>query len=225
MFNNDYDLDRNILYDTRIQHPDQTLTERQLRLLNMQAEIMAKATRTQEILSEHRIDKKDTSHRDETPYDTGTFVLLAYPENGMVKDSRPDKMSPHYQGPFKVIKQEGTRVRIQNLVTSETKLVSTAQLVEFNFDPAIVDPKVVAGHANQEFTVGQILSIKGKKGANCRLKLTNMEITVRWAGYDESYDSIEPYSHMKNTTQFHDYCIRHDPPLIYLIPKEHRPPR
>jgi hypothetical protein len=221
MFNSEYDLDRNILYDSRILHPDQTLSERQLRLLNVQAEIVAIALRSEEILSANRIDKKDTANRDTSPFAQGTHVLLAYPENGMTKDSRPDKISPHYQGPFRVIKNNGTRVEIQNLVTSEVKVVSITQLVQFNFDPAIVDPKVVAGHANQEFTVGEILSINGDKGANRRFKNTGLEIKVRWAGYDESYDTFEPYSHMKNTTQFHDYCIRNN--LIYLIPKEHKP--
>lgn len=39
---------------------------------------------------------------------------------------------------------------------------------------------------------------------------TNMEFKVRWAGYDESEDSWEPWKELRNTIELHEYLRTHN---------------
>ena len=43
---------------------------------------------------------------------------------------------------------------------------------------------------------------------------------VKWEGYDETYNSWEPYSEIKSTEAFKQYCLNNN--LQYLIPKQYK---
>jgi hypothetical protein len=213
---NQYDLDRNMLYDSRKSHPDLPISERMIDLMNMQAEIVARVNITQDTVNAKRLEKKLGKPRTKIDFPPHSLVLWEYPENGMEKDSRPNKFSPHYRGPYRVIDTQGSRVQIQNLVTQEVKQVLITQLVPFRYDPSIVDPTEIALHANGEFLVEKILSINGKKNKQRHYLKTNLLVKVKWMGYKEPSD--EPYTNLRYTEKFHEYC-RHNG-HGYLIPDD-----
>jgi hypothetical protein len=94
--------------------------------------------------------------------------------------------------------------------------VLITQLVPFEYDPSIVDPKEIALHANGEFLVERIISLNGNKNGQRRYLKKDLLVKVQWVGYTEPSD--EPYSNLKFTDKFHEYCrINHHK---YLIPKD-----
>ena len=68
----------------------------------------------------------------------------------------------------------------------------------FVFDSAIVDPVDVARRDYMEFFIEKILNHRG----NLKLK-TDIEFLVKWLGYDETHDSWEPYSNLRDSEQLH----------------------
>lgn len=75
----------------------------------------------------------------------------------------------------------------------------------FLYDPDHVNPTDIAMQDNQEFLIDHIMEHRGD-----RHDKTNMEFKVRWAGYDESEDSWEPWKELRNTSQLHEYLRTHN---------------
>ena len=103
---------------------------------------------------------------------------------------------------------------IQNLVTDKCTDVLSTEVIPFRFDPNIVDPKVVVG----EFEVEKVLGLNGNRNKDRRYLRTNLLVKIRWTGYDESYDSWEPYSEIKGNLKFLEYCKHNN--LDYLVNKQ-----
>ena len=114
---------------------------------------------------------------------------------------------------------DGSRIKIQNLITLDIKQVMITQLVLFKYDPNIVDPHEVAMHASQEFYPEKILEVYGERNKSRRFLRTNLMIKIRWLGYSQKHDSWEPYSEIKNTALWRKYCQNKG--LQYLIPKNY----
>ena len=218
IFANNIDLDRRVLHtpptedDSPVKYSDYVIT-----LMNMQAEIIAKAQRMQEIVNNISVEKRLQNMSNRIEFAVNDYVLWAYPENILTQDSRVDKLSSHYRGPYRVIAIDGSRVQIQNLITLELKDVIVTQLVLFKYDPNIVDPHEVALHASQEFYPEKILKIYGKRNKSKRYLRTDLMIEIKWLGYSDKYNTWEPYSEIKLTSLWRKYCQTKG--LQYLIPR------
>ena len=70
----------------------------------------------------------------------------------------------------------------------------------FAFNPTQVNPLDVAQQNEQEFVVDGILAHRGNHH-----RRSTMEFLVRWAGYDESSNSWEPYKALMHVDKRHDY--------------------
>ena len=79
----------------------------------------------------------------------------------------------------------------------------------------------ITRHANGEFVIDKVVDIRGDRNHRDRYLRTNLELLIRWSGYDESYDSWEPYKEIRKTNQFMEYCNRNR--LKYLIPTNLEP--
>jgi hypothetical protein len=146
-----------------------------------------------------------------TEYEPNSFVLKKYPD-----DNRPPtKFHTINKGPYKVVKQVGDRVTIQDLITSNITDVHVSQLTQFRYDPLQTNPKDVARHDYQEFFVEAVLAHKG----DIKRKST-LTFKVRWLGYSSEDDSWVPWSELRNNPALHKYLA--DTNLGRLIPVEHR---
>ena len=85
----------------------------------------------------------------------------------------------------------------------------------FVFNPTQVNPLDVAQQNDQEFVVDGILAHRGNHH-----RRSTMEFLVRWAGYDESSNSWEPYKALMHVDKLHDYLREHR--MRALIPREHK---
>jgi hypothetical protein len=142
--------------------------------------------------------------------------LLQFHDSSFVTRRRPSKLSMNYKGPYRVISRNDTIYRIENLVTQEIFEVHVKELRPFHHTDTI-NPKDIARHAAGEFFVESIGDVQGKKDLkHNRFYRKNLYFKVHWLGYDNSYDSWEPYKELRLNKQFHAYCKSNN--LVYLIP-------
>ena len=80
------------------------------------------------------------------------------------------------------------------------------KLVPFKFNPNLVNPQVVASHADQEFEVEEILDIRGERKKNNNFYRTGLEVQVLWKGYPIEEATWEPYNELKGNNKFYDFC-------------------
>jgi hypothetical protein len=160
-------------------------------MLERQAELIR-------VAQEHQAEK-DGQHLDSkgkgpfTEFPVSSYVLLSRP------DRPPDKFTPVWEGPFQVVAHKGSKYTIQHLLTAKETDVHISRLKPFLVDPTI-DPKSVVMHAEQEFMVEEILDYRGDPK-----RRTEMEFLVKWAGYDDSENSWEPWKNLRVTEQLHAY--------------------
>ena len=64
-----------------------------------------------------------------------------------------------------------------------------------------MDPQKVVTHDVDEFHIETILSHRGRFTSK-----RNLEFKVRWSGFDESFDTWEPWKNLRNVDKLHD-CL------------------
>jgi hypothetical protein len=69
-------------------------------------------------------------------------------------------------------------------------------------DYANVDPRNIALRNRDEFYVEKILAHHGR--------LKTLAFHVKWRGFDESFNSWEPWKNLRETEMLHRYLILHD---------------
>ena len=85
----------------------------------------------------------------------------------------------------------------------------------FVFDAALVDPLDIARRDQMEFFIEKISDHRGKLGHR-----KSLQFFVSWIGYDQSYDSWEPYANLHDSTHLHSYLREKN--LTQLRPSKFR---
>jgi len=141
-----------------------------------------------------------------TSFEPGTYVLVQYPDS----DKRPNRGAPSkahmpWKGPLKVIAShndevQGHRYSLLNLITQKVEVHHISRLKQFYFNPNLIDPVVIANTDVLEYTIDHVVRHNGEFK-----KMNDMEFLIRWSGYDETYDSWEPWSKIKDMSPTHEY--------------------
>jgi len=215
VFGNNIDLDRGILKPHK-PLPDTTMHEYLQQMSVAQAAIIAIAQETQRVINSEHINRKQRQAVPAiTEFPIGSYVKVKNHETTL-KIVRPTKVDAIFKGPYRVINNVGSRYTLQNLVNMKEEVYLATNLQPFLFDPNIVDPRVVARDSVNEFDIHSIVDIRGPRH-RYKWKKSSVEFKVHWTGYDESYDTWEPYSGLKDTEQLHAYLRLHK--FTYLLPK------
>ena len=97
---------------------------------------------------------------------------------------------------------DGLSYTLQNIVSKKTeKPVSVFRLRPFHYDAARTNPHTIALTDHEhEFFVEKIMGHTGKWS-----RKHQMTFTVRWEGYDETWDSEETFTTLQWNDTFRDY--------------------
>ena len=156
-----------------------------------------------------------------TEYPVGSYVLLTYSHKDdpqLLSKHRPNKFAYNYKGPMRIVNKIGSRYTIRDLVTNKTQTVHISRLRPFYYDPRIIDPRKIARDSNDEYDIESILDIQGSLKRKRYIK-SDLKFLVKWKGYDDSYNTWEPYKALKETRQLHTYLNNNN--LEYLIPMKY----
>ncbi len=161
----------------------------------------------------HTLEHLDTSGQEDlTTFDDDSLVLLGYP----VGDRPPTKLDTRWRGPYKVLKHDGPRYTLLNLVRGSTRDVHVSRLKAYLHDPAMgVTPLEVACRDDEAYVVA---AIRGHEGSI--KSRTTLRFLVHWEGFSDTEDTWEPYSELRHNAHLHTYLTEHR--MTTLIPKAHK---
>ena len=201
LFGNALQLDRGIflpndkLEDKESSEP--TITQWIDKMLSKQNELIRLASHLQ--MEHDEQNKEKRSSKEYTEFEPNSFVLVAYPITRMGQRA-PNKTMTPYKGPMRVIKSDGSKYIVQNLVTMEHETVHVSLMKKFHYDPRFTDPFEVAMRDSQEFLVEEILAHRGTFNDK-----RNLTFKVRWTGYGPEDDTWEPWKNLRLNEKLHNY--------------------
>ena len=186
----------------------------------MQQHIIELATNNQECTDFRHLARKEVSPSQPYDFKEGDYVIYSQPNFFRNTDARQDKLSPHYKGPYQIVTVTSQQVHVRNLLNNKIIVCHPAHIHPFVVDPNRVNHNDIAQQAATEYVVEKVLKINGVINPRTRrfYKNNSLECLIRWAGYDESEDSWEPYKELRYNDQFIEYCQQHN--LQYLIPTD-----
>jgi hypothetical protein len=163
--------------------------------------IVAASQKHQEMVIAKRLPK---SPIDPTTFAVGDYVLVSYPERP------PDKLTPKWRGPMLVVEIKNQTYLCQDLLTQKVLpfFIDRLQpyksdLGEEGIDSEFPTPATIAAVDRDAFVVDSIVDHKGNpKNKNSLL------FRVRWAGYEPSEDTWEPYKNLKNVVALEAYISK-----------------
>ena len=149
-----------------------------------------------------------------TTFAVGSYVLVSYNPQSM-NGKPPTKFHPRLKGPYLVANVRGDIYACRNLMTEDLEDYHVTRLREFRYDERFVDPRDIALRDRDEYFVEKILAYRGDIG-----RLKTLAFLVKWRGYDESFNSWEPWKNLRETEQLHRYLIANG--MQRLIPAKFR---
>jgi hypothetical protein len=207
LFGNSIDLERGILtpFEEILPTPI-SLTKTSSDLLYLQKQYI---TIAKDILQKSDAEHIATNSAQITEFAPNTYVLV---QNHSAPETRLHTL---WRGPMKVIKSIKGQYTLLDLTTLKEKEYHSTQLKEFIFNPTRIIPLDVARKDYLEFFIEKILHHTGNTN-----RLSSLHFKVKWQGYDDTYNSYEPWKNLRSTEQLHLYLIRQN--LKHLIPKQHQ---
>lgn len=155
-------------------------------------------------------------------FPNGSFVTVKYLTGA--NNRPPTKLHTPMRGPFRVVGMDNDHVQIQDVLDLDGRVreVHVTACRPFNFDPERISPKEVARRDNNEFFIEKIISHEDETPNRSKTKPRKecLFFIVRWLGYGPEFDTREPWSGIKDTTQLWTYL--HQKGLQKLIPKDKR---
>ena len=190
-------LDKNILLPkgNRVQRTDLTTFMKDRRTLQDRMIQRAQAHQ-KEVQKKHRSGGTQDKI---TIFNSGEYVLLAYPETAM-RTRRPRKLYMMHRGPYKVISHVEHRYTIENLITKKREDRPIFLLRPYYYDPTRTNPQDMAlKDFKGEYYVERIIAHTGSWKT-----ISRMTFTVKWFGYAEP-ETGQKWKDLKYVDEFHDY--------------------
>ena len=114
---------------------------------------------------------------------------------------------------MRVIKGLNSRYTLLDLITGKEKDYHVSAMEPFVFDSALVDPLDIARRDQMEFFIKKISDHRGRLSHR-----KSLQIFVSWMGYDQSYESWEPFANLRDSTHLYSYLREKN--LTRLIPSK-----
>jgi hypothetical protein len=199
LFGSAIDLQRNLLsaedvqepYNDAVHIPDDYIST----LINAQRKFAQRATILQK---QHYAKYLSKSPDTPTSFAVGSLVLMTYP------DRPPTKLHSRFFGPYTVIAVDGNDYTIKHLLSNKELQVHLERLKLYVQDPAIPN-KEVSTFDDLTWQVESIVAHRGSPRSKSK-----MLFKVRWSGFDESNDTWESYSNVKQLEPFQLYKEQHN---------------
>ena len=137
-------------------------------------------------------------------FKVGEFVLVTYPSK------RPSKLCSLYRGPMKIVnKMRDDIFEVLDLVSGKIIKVHVDRLRVFKYQNSSTNDESMLQLATSdvdEFIVNVILA---HRYVGSRKTKSNLEFLVSWDGYEDVYNSWEPYDHLKDVQALDGYSALH----------------
>ena len=207
LFGNSVDLSGGI-YNSIVPHTPNT---------NTQSESMDKMIKMQTHLIE--ISKKILEDSDKEHNSSNSSSITEFQKNSYVlvqQRSSPDtRLHTLWRGPLKVIDFKQGQYTLLDLTTNKEKEYHSTQMKEFIFNPLRTIPSDVSRKDYLEFFIETILSHSGNPK-----RISTLKFKIKWLGYDDTYNSWEPWSSLRQMEILHKYLIEHN--MSNIIPRKFR---
>ncbi len=209
LFGNAINLDRG-LFLPPIERPylDQPLSATVSKMLHLQDEVMKTAREVLQITDDLHL--ASFPHRKPTEHLPSAYVLVKYRSG-----SAPTRLHTSWKGPLQVVSNIGSEYVLLDLITGKLKTYHITDMKPYQFDPLQTDPIDIARRDYLEFFMEKVLEIKGDKK-----RVSTLSFLVKWLGYDETYNSWEPWKDVRETDKVHDYLRANN--MANFIPKKCR---
>jgi Chromo (CHRromatin Organisation MOdifier) domain len=125
----------------------------------------------------------------------------------------PTRLHTFWKGPMQVVSGKDSRYLLKDLISHKEKEYHVSDMKPFIFDPSTTNPIDIARRDHLEFYVDKVFGHRGDVKAK-----RDLEFHVKWLDYDESQDSWEPYSALRDTSHLHEYLRLHK--LEKFIPRK-----
>ena len=203
LFGNSINLDRGILLPFEEQPPlSQSLTKSTSKMLQIQHTLTVLARNVLKETDDVHLSLNSNAATDFLP---GSFVLVAH------RSAPETRLHTLWRGPMRVIRNTRGEYILFDLITNKEKRYHVSQLKQFNFNPARTDPLDVARKDYLEFFIEEVLYHTGQTD-----RISTLRFKIKWLGYDESYNSFEPWANLRDMEILHRYLIHNN--LRKLIP-------
>ena len=137
-------------------------------------------------------------------FKVGEFVLVTYPSK------RPSKLCSLYRGPMKIVnKMRDDIFEVLDLVSGKIIKVHVDRLRVFKYENSSTNDESMLQLATSdvdEFIINEILA---HRYVGSRKTKSNLEFLVSWDGYEDVYNSWEPYDHLKDVQALDGYSALH----------------
>jgi hypothetical protein len=158
---------------------------------------------------------QDVDEKKVVSFKVGDYVLVTYPSK------RPTKLSSLYRGPMKIVEKLRDDIfNVLDLVSNKIIMVHIDRLRVFHYkahDANVQsnlnkDKEVQQAMLNlamsdvDEFIVNEILD---HRYIGNRKTKSQLEFFVSWTGYEDAYNSWEPYDSLKDVQALDVYSVAH----------------
>jgi hypothetical protein len=149
-----------------------------------------------------------------TQYPIESLVLSLYPHNKV-----PSKQITKWEGPFRVVSQEGSVVTIRNCHSKKEVSRHVSRIKQFYHNEGDTDVEfaLCASRDKHEFIVESIMDHTGELKD---YKNKDNKYLVKWEGYENDSATWEPYTHVADCSALTEYLAKHEVKDLVAIKDE-----